>query len=153
MNIDLKVRGFDRSLVVARGAAKGIKRNQQKSKEIEKNQEGRDAMKGIDKSEAGQRERSQRDHQSVARVRCVVRGVVQGVGFRWFVLQRARRWKVTGWVRNNRDGSVSLEMQGSRDALQMMRDEIDQGPSWSRVDSVDVTEISVVAGERGFQVW
>jgi acylphosphatase len=100
-----------------------------------------------------QEEAGKRDCQSVARVRCVVRGVVQGVGFRWFVLQRARRWRVTGWVRNNLDGSVSLEIQGSRDALEMMHDEISQGPSWSRVDSVDATEIPVVAGERGFQVW
>lgn len=92
-------------------------------------------------------------HQSVARVRCIVRGIVQGVGFRWFVLQRARRWRVTGWVRNNRDGSVSMEMQGSRDTLEMMRDEIRQGPSWSHVESVEVKEIPIVVGEHGFQVW
>lgn len=109
-------------------------------------------MKRVD-NEAGQREQSQRDRQSVARVRCIVRGVVQGVGFRWFVLQRARRRKVTGWVRNNRDGSVSMEMQGSRDTLEMMCDEIRQGPSWSHVESVEVKEIPVVVGERGFQVW
>lgn len=127
---------------------------------IKKNAVWGDQTKGWNKrmeeqfrEKIGKEETGKNAHQSVARVRCVVRGVVQGVGFRWFVLQRARRWKVTGWVRNNRNGSVSLEMQGSRDSLEMMRDEISQGPSWSRVDSVNMREIPVVTGERGFQVW
>lgn len=102
----------------------------------------------------GNRAGNQDGHRdpSTLRVRCVVRGVVQGVGFRWFVLQRARRWQVTGWVRNDPDGSVSVEMQGPRDALEMMRGEIGQGPSWARVESVGMREMPVREGERGFRV-
>ncbi len=92
-------------------------------------------------------------NQSIARLRCIVRGRVQGVGFRWFVLQRARRWNVTGWVRNNDDGSVSLEMQGSHDALEMMHHEITHGPSWSHVESVTLTHIPIISGERRFLVF
>jgi acylphosphatase len=46
------------------------------------------------------------------RVRMVCTGTVQGVGFRWTCLQAARELGLTGWVRNEYDGSVTLELQG-----------------------------------------
>jgi acylphosphatase len=49
--------------------------------------------------------------------RFVVRGRVQGVGFRWFVEREAHILGIAGWVRNNADGSVEVHVQGTRDQL------------------------------------
>ena len=46
-----------------------------------------------------------------------VKGYVQGVGFRYRAYNAANMYRVTGWVRNNPDGSVSMEMQGSEEAI------------------------------------
>ena len=51
------------------------------------------------------------------RVRAVVRGDVQGVGFRAATAHEARRAGVAGWVRNLRDGSVEVEARGTPDAV------------------------------------
>jgi len=71
-------------------------------------------------------------------VRVLVRGRVQGVGFRWFVQDIAEAQGVTGWVRNLRDGTVEAELHGPDAAVQALLDEIAQGPAGSRVDSIDV---------------
>ena len=69
-------------------------------------------------------------------VRAVVEGRVQGVGFRWFVRQEARRLGVAGWVRNLRDGSVEAVLIGAPDAVQAMLDAIGRGPGGAHVDEV-----------------
>ena len=50
-------------------------------------------------------------------IRLVISGRVQGVGFRWFVRQAAREGGLTGWVRNNADGSVELVAGGAAEAV------------------------------------
>lgn len=72
-----------------------------------------------------------------SRLRLVVRGRVQGVGFRWFVRERARAAGLAGWVRNNADGSVELEASGPAAALAKLRDAVATGPAGARVDDVD----------------
>ena len=49
--------------------------------------------------------------------RFIVRGRVQGVGFRWFVEREAHILAIAGWVRNNPDGSVEILAMGSREQL------------------------------------
>jgi acylphosphatase len=66
---------------------------------------------------------------------------VQGVGFRYFAVEAARRAGVTGTVRNQRDGSVEAIAEGSRDKLAAFRFELERGPTFSRVTSVDEQEI------------
>ena len=51
----------------------------------------------------------------------VVRGRVQGVGFRWFVEHEAHILGIAGWVRNNANGSVEILAQGTRDQLSGLR--------------------------------
>jgi acylphosphatase len=68
--------------------------------------------------------------------RWVVRGRVQGVGFRWFVMREAQRLKVGGFARNLPDGSVEVVSEGSEAALDALEAKLRQGPSHARVDHV-----------------
>jgi acylphosphatase len=73
-----------------------------------------------------------------ARCHAYVSGVVQGVGFRYFVVDVAARLRIAGWVRNLRDGRVELIGEGSRADLGVFLGEIRRGPRGARVDQVDV---------------
>ncbi|AYG04119.1 acylphosphatase [Gryllotalpicola protaetiae] len=78
------------------------------------------------------------------RVRAVISGDVQGVGFRYSARERARRLGVAGWVRNLPDGSVEAEVEGEAGAVERMLAWLDRGPSGARVASVAVTETPVL---------
>jgi acylphosphatase len=65
-----------------------------------------------------------------------ITGRVQGVGFRNFTQRRARRLGVTGWVRNERDGSVRLEAEGPREDLEDLLEAVHDGPRTALVDTV-----------------
>jgi acylphosphatase len=67
-----------------------------------------------------------------------ITGRVQGVGFRNFTQRRARRLGLTGWVRNEPDGSVRLEAEGPREALDDLVEAVHQGPRMAVVDDVEV---------------
>ena len=66
-----------------------------------------------------------------------VTGRVQGVGFRWFVRERARRLGLSGWVRNLRDGSVEVAAAGDSGQLDLLIGELRRGPEGADVASVD----------------
>src|ERR1700680_3417754 len=85
-------------------------------------------------------------------LRFVVRGRVQGVGFRWFVEREAHVLGVSGWVRNNADGSVEVLAQGTRDQLLGLRSRIRQGRRAARVDAVEESEVGPVAGLSSFRI-
>jgi len=72
-------------------------------------------------------------------MRChvVVRGRVQGVGFRWFVREQARRLDVAGWVRNRADGCVEVAAEGTNDSIEALRRALEEGPPGAAVASVD----------------
>ena len=69
-----------------------------------------------------------------------MRGRVQGVGFRWFVRDRARALNLAGWVRNQPDGSVEVAAEGDEQSLDRLRHELEVGPDGAAVDSVDLLE-------------
>lgn len=73
--------------------------------------------------------------------RWLVRGVVQGVGFRWFVLREADRFGLSGYVRNDRDGAVEVVAQGSEDALGRLEAALRRGPSMARVERVEKYDV------------
>ncbi|HWO94469.1 MAG TPA: acylphosphatase [Dehalococcoidia bacterium] len=90
--------------------------------------------------------------QELRAIRATVRGRVQGVGFRDFVLRRARTLKLRGWVRNGDDGrSVEVWAEGDEDALQTFRADLARGPALARVDEVEVTP-AAPEGASQFQV-
>lgn len=75
-------------------------------------------------------------NDSAQRLSARVTGRVQGVGFRHFTRTTARNQQLTGWVRNEPDGSVRLEAEGPRSALQVLLDAVHEGPRAARVDEV-----------------
>ena len=84
--------------------------------------------------------------------RFVVRGRVQGVGFRWFVEREASTLGIFGWVRNNFDGSVEVLASGTREQLNQLRRKLQEGPRAARVDDVDETEARPVEGLKTFRI-
>ena len=65
-----------------------------------------------------------------------ITGIVQGVGFRWYVRERARRLGLSGWVRNLPDGSVEVFASGDQGQLELLRGELRRGPVGARVDGL-----------------
>ncbi len=84
--------------------------------------------------------------------RYVVRGRVQGVGFRWFVEREAQVLGVYGWVRNNFDGNVEVLATGTREQLNQLRRKLREGPRAARVDAVDESEAQPVEGLKTFRI-
>jgi acylphosphatase len=84
--------------------------------------------------------------------RFLVRGRVQGVGFRWFVEREAHILGIAGWVRNNHDGSVEVLAQGTRDQLSGLHGRLREGPRAARVDAVEVADTAPVAGVSTFRI-
>lgn len=80
-----------------------------------------------------------------------VTGRVQGVAYRAATQQEAERLGVTGWVRNEPDGSVAAHLEGERDAVDALVAWCRRGPTGSKVRDVAVRE-AAVTGDRGFRV-
>ncbi|MHA6670179.1 acylphosphatase [Homoserinimonas sp. A447] len=74
------------------------------------------------------------------RKRVIVRGRVQGVGFRWSAQAEAEQLGVAGYARNLPDGTVQAELEGPADAVQRMLDWLHHGPPYAQVEAVDVTD-------------
>lgn len=66
----------------------------------------------------------------------LIRGRVQGVGFRWFVHREASELELKGWVRNTEDGDVEVVASGESSDLDELRASLQKGPRGSRVDRV-----------------
>ncbi len=72
------------------------------------------------------------------RAEITVSGTVQGVGFRWFTTRQAQSYGVTGWVRNNEDGSVSVVAEGDEGSLKSFIEDLRRGPSSANVRDVNI---------------
>jgi acylphosphatase len=86
--------------------------------------------------------------------RFLVRGRVQGVGFRWFVHREAAALSLKGWVRNTEDGDVEVVAAGSHEALSALRTALHRGSRGSRVDRVVEQELAEQEGKElgSFQI-
>ena len=71
------------------------------------------------------------------RARLLAKGRVQGVGFRWFVRETARRLDLAGWVLNRPDGSVEVAAEGNAAEIDALRSAVRDGPPGARVDAVE----------------
>lgn len=84
--------------------------------------------------------------------RWLVRGRVQGVGFRYFTQREAVALGVTGWVRNLDDGRVEVFGQGSEPAVDTLQGRLWQGPRWAEVRDVEVIEASLEGKSTTFKI-
>ena len=84
--------------------------------------------------------------------RYIVRGRVQGVGFRWFVDHEARQLGLAGWVRNNFDGSVEVLAMGTEQQHTALYMKLRQGPRAARVDEVQQAPAEPIAGLTTFRI-
>ena len=76
---------------------------------------------------------------SEARLEAIVSGVVQGVGFRYFVLREATRLGLRGWVANQPDGTVRCVAEGPRLDLDRLAERLSAGPPGARIEDVELT--------------
>ena len=80
----------------------------------------------------------------------VFTGFVQGVGFRWRAKNAASLYGCTGWVRNERDGSVTMEIQGTEEQINLVLRAIHAGLC-IEIDRMESRTVSVDENERGFR--
>ncbi|MBQ6362208.1 MAG: acylphosphatase [Lachnospiraceae bacterium] len=83
------------------------------------------------------------------RKRIAFYGWVQGVGFRWRARNAADLYGCTGWVRNEYDGSVQMEIQGEEAQIDQVILAIERG-RYVRIENMKVKNIPVIEGEYGF---
>ena len=84
--------------------------------------------------------------------RYLIRGRVQGVGFRYFARDAALREGVTGWVRNLPDGRVEARVEGELEAVTRVERALHSGPRGARVDSVFVDEEEPSTAHATFEI-
>ncbi len=71
-------------------------------------------------------------------INILVLGRIQGVGFRYFVVQKARKLGLTGFVRNAPGGKVEITAQGSKEKLELLIEILKEGPCLGHVEEVKV---------------
>ena len=86
------------------------------------------------------------------RLQAVVHGDVQAVGFRYFVQRTAAQNALTGWVRNNDDGTVELVAEGPREKLEELKRAVERGPRMAHVQRVDAEWSSATGSLHGFDL-
>ncbi|MHB8382741.1 MAG: acylphosphatase [Candidatus Binataceae bacterium] len=87
-----------------------------------------------------------------ARIRLLVAGNVQGVGFRWATAAEARRLGLAGWVRNIASGGVEILAEGDKDSLSKLVAWASQGPTFASVSSVEQEWMGWSGGLAGFEI-
>ncbi|MDJ0333652.1 acylphosphatase [Salinibacterium sp. G-O1] len=87
----------------------------------------------------------------MVRKQAIVRGEVQGVGFRYFAFREATQLGLAGYVRNRTDGAVELEVEGQEAAVDRMLSWLKHGPASAVVVSLDVSDRPLL-GETGFTI-
>src|SRR5438552_6761846 len=87
------------------------------------------------------------EHEPIQVLRATVIGRVQGVGFRLYVLNEARRLGLGGFVRNRPDGSVYVLAHGERPGLERLLSALRRGPAGAWVERVDTEWAQREAGE------
>jgi acylphosphatase len=82
----------------------------------------------------------------------IVSGIVQGVGFRFFVMRIARKMQLTGWVRNLPSGEVEIDVEGPRGLIDSFIQDLNVGNTWARVTRINVQWGSFSGKYTGFDI-
>ena len=89
--------------------------------------------------------------REIVRKRILFTGRVQGVGFRWLARHAAEALGLTGWVRNEYDGSVTMEIQGIEAGIDRLLAELSSG-RYIDIQNMEIRKITVDEEERSFRV-
>ena len=84
--------------------------------------------------------------------RYYIKGLVQGVGFRFFVQRSAAKHQVRGYVRNLKDGRVEAFAEGAEYAVKSFHDDLLTGPAFSRVDEVEEIVVEPTGSFSSFHI-
>ncbi|MFN6964335.1 MAG: acylphosphatase [Pyrinomonadaceae bacterium] len=84
--------------------------------------------------------------------RFVIKGLVQGVGFRYFAQRSAARHQVRGYVRNLEDGSVEAYAEGTERAVNEFRNDLQAGPAYSSVEAFEETVLEPTGNYSTFRI-
>jgi acylphosphatase len=95
---------------------------------------------------------NQSDLQQIRELHALVRGYVQGVGFRYFVIHQAQSLGLRGYTRNTSDGDVEVVAQGIRASLERLLNALRRGPSAAQVDEIQVTWHEPTEHYTGFHI-
>ena len=91
------------------------------------------------------------NRQNLIRRRICFYGIVQGVGFRWVAQNAALAANATGWVHNEYDGSVTMEIQGTAAQIAQVLDALENA-RYIRIERTASRDISVIFDERRFAI-
>jgi acylphosphatase len=86
------------------------------------------------------------------RVHVIVKGVVQGVGYRFFTQDLARRYDLSGYARNRADGTVEVEAEGPEESITAFIKELRLGPRSSNVSGLEVEDRPPERDFEGFRI-
>jgi acylphosphatase len=90
--------------------------------------------------------------QENLRLNIIVKGYVQGVGYRYFCYRKAKEFKIKGYVRNLYDGDVELEVEGEEGMINDFVKAVKIGPVRSIINSVKVIELSYEGKFENFNI-
>tara|TARA_B100000959_G_scaffold287040_1_gene368806 strand:+ start:732 stop:1016 length:285 start_codon:yes stop_codon:yes gene_type:complete len=90
--------------------------------------------------------------EKTKRMMSLVRGRVQGVGFRYHTALKANQLGLQGWIRNNKDGSVQVEAQGQEGSLNDLIGYLYKGPGHAKVDEVETKWIETKESSGKFRI-
>ena len=82
----------------------------------------------------------------------LIRGDVQGVGYRFFAQRAAARHQVVGYVRNCPDGSVEAFAEGLESSVEAFKHDLTTGPQWSTVDQVEEIALEPTGSYSAFRI-
>ncbi|UCE64818.1 MAG: acylphosphatase [Nitrospirota bacterium] len=88
----------------------------------------------------------------MVRAHVLVEGRVQGVGYRAFVHRNAVSEGLSGWVKNLSDGRVELEVQGSREKIDLFLVSLKKGPALAQVDQLHMKWLDIQEERDGFRI-
>jgi acylphosphatase len=90
--------------------------------------------------------------KTLIRVQAIASGLVQGVNYRWFVVEHAKELELHGWVRNLADGCVEAEIEGAKEDVEKLVEAMKQGPGSAHVTGVATVDLPFENSYHDFQV-
>ena len=84
------------------------------------------------------------------RIKLIVKGLVQGVGFRFFTKLTSTKLNITGYVKNLDNGDVLIEAQGTRSNLDKLKVQLYKGNGFCKVVSIEETKLDIISSEKNF---